>query len=83
MYKEQSAAIKVNYPVIFRVSGLVGLMLTILSFLTFPRFTNKMVLDEEVQIVIEQIDIPRDVYLFNNNLNLFVKDHFISESWKR
>ena len=34
-------------------------MLTILSFLTFPRFTNKMVLDEEIQIVIEQIDIPQ------------------------
>ena len=59
MYKEQSAAIKVNYPIIFRVSGLVGLLLTILSFLTFPRFVNKMVLDEEVQIVIEQIDIPQ------------------------
>ncbi len=59
MYKEQSAAIKLNYPIIFRVSGLTGLMLTICSFLLFPRFTNEMVLEEEVQIVIEQIDIPQ------------------------
>ena len=59
MYKEQSAAIKFNYPIIFRISGLTGLLLTIFSFLLFPRFTNEMVLDEEVQIVIEQIDIPQ------------------------
>ena len=59
MHKQQSAALKVNYPIIFRVSGLAGLLLTILSFLTFPRFVNKMVLDEEIQIVIEQIDIPQ------------------------
>ena len=59
MYKEQSAAIKFNYPIIFRISGLTGLLLTIFSFLLCPRFTNEMVLDEEVQIVIEQIDIPQ------------------------
>ena len=59
MFKEQAAAIKLNYPIIFRVSGLTGLLITILSFLTFPRFTNEMVLEEEVQIIIEQIDIPQ------------------------
>ncbi len=59
MHKQQSASIKINYPIIFRISGLAGLLLIIIAFLSFPRFVNTMVLDEEVQIIIEQIDIPQ------------------------
>jgi len=59
MHEQQSASIKINYPIIFRISGLAGLLLIIIAFLTFPRFVNTMVLDEEVQIIIEQIDIPQ------------------------
>ena len=59
MRTENSGALKFLYPVIVRITGLSGIVILILSFLVFPRSTNTMVLDEEVQIVIEQIDIPQ------------------------
>jgi protein TonB len=59
MRSESSAAIKYLYPVIVRVTGLSGILILIFTFLVFPRSTNKMVLDEEFQIIIEQIDIPQ------------------------
>ena len=54
-----SGALKYLYPVIVRITGLLGVVILILSFLVFPRSTNTMELDEEVQIIIEQIDIPQ------------------------
>jgi len=59
MRTESSAALKFLYPVVVRVTGLCGVMLLIFTFLVFPRSTNTMELDEEVQIIIEQIDIPQ------------------------
>ncbi len=59
MRSESSAAIKYLYPVIVRVTGLSGILILIFTFLVFPRSTNKMELDEEFQIIIEQIDIPQ------------------------
>ena len=59
MRTESSAALKFLYPVIVRVTGLSGVMLLIFTFLVFPRSRNTMELDEEVQIIIEQIDIPQ------------------------
>ena len=54
-----SGALKYLYPVIVRVTGLSGIAILIFTFLVFPRSTNTMELDEEVQIIIEQIDIPQ------------------------
>ena len=59
MRKESSGAIQFKYPIISRASVLGGMILITLGFLSFPRFVNKIVLEEEVQIVIEQIDIPQ------------------------
>ena len=59
MRKESSGAIQFKYPIISRASVLGGMILITLAFLSFPRFVNKIVLEEEVQIVIEQIDIPQ------------------------
>ena len=59
MRTENSGALKFLYPVIVRITGLSGFVILILSFLVFQRSTNTMELDEEVQIIIEQIDIPQ------------------------
>ena len=59
MRTESSAALKFLYPVVVRVTGVFGVMLLIFTFLVFPRSRNTMELDEEVQIIIEQIDIPQ------------------------
>jgi protein TonB len=59
MRTENSGALKFLYPVIVRITGLSGIVILIISFLVFPRSTNTMELDEEVQIIIEQIDIPQ------------------------
>ena len=59
MRTENSGSLKFLYPVIVRITGLSGIVILILSFLVFPRSTNTMELDEEVQIIIEQIDIPQ------------------------
>ena len=59
MRTELSAALKFSYPVIVRITSFVGIALLILTFLIFPRVVNRVELDEEVQIIIEQIDIPQ------------------------
>ena len=59
MRNEQSASIKFLYPVIVRITGASGIVLLIVTFLLFPRIVNKVELDEEIQIIIEQIDIPQ------------------------
>ena len=59
MRTEQSASIKFLYPVVVRITGFSGILVLITTFLLFPRATNTMELDEEIQIIIEQIDIPQ------------------------
>ena len=59
MRNEQSASIKFLYPVVVRITGFSGILVLISTFLLFPRATNTMELDEEIQIIIEQIDIPQ------------------------
>ncbi len=59
MRTEQSASIKFLYPVVVRITGFSGILVLISTFLLFPRATNTMELDEEIQIIIEQIDIPQ------------------------
>jgi len=59
MRTESSAALNFIYPVVVRITGLAGILLLIFTFLIFPRSTNIMDLDDEIQIIIEQIDIPQ------------------------
>ena len=59
MRNEQSASIKFLYPVVVRITGMSGIALLIVTFLSFPRIVIKVELDEEIQIIIEQIDIPQ------------------------
>ena len=59
MRTESSAALNFIYPVVVRITGLAGVLLLIFTFLVFPRSTNIMDLDNEIQIIIEQIDIPQ------------------------
>ena len=59
MRTELSASLKYSYPVIVRITSFVGITLLIRTFLVFPRVVNRVELDEEVQIIIEQIDIPQ------------------------
>ncbi len=59
MRTEQSASLKFLYPIIVRITGFAGIALLISAFLIFPRVVTKSELDEEVQIIIEQIDIPQ------------------------
>ena len=59
MRTELSASIKFGYPVIVRITSFIGITLLILVFLVFPRVVNRIELEEEVQIIIEQIDIPQ------------------------
>ena len=59
MRNAQSASLKYLYPVIVRITGISGIILLIVTFLLFPRIVNKVELDEEIQIIIEQIDIPQ------------------------
>ena len=59
MRTELSASLKYSYPVNVRITSFVGITLLILTFLIFPRVVNRVELDEEVQIIIEQIDIPQ------------------------
>ena len=59
MRNEQSASIKFLYPVVIRITGISGIALLIVTFLSFPRIVSTVELDEEIQIIIEQIDIPQ------------------------
>jgi protein TonB len=59
MRNEQSASIKFLYPVVVRITGISGIVLLIVTFLSFPRIVSTVELDEEIQIIIEQIDIPQ------------------------
>ena len=59
MRTELSASLKYSYPVIVRITSFAGIALLIITFLIFPRVVNRVELEEEVQIIIEQIDIPQ------------------------
>jgi protein TonB len=59
MSSESTTSLKFIYPIVVRSTGLLAILLLIIGFLVFPRFTGESKLDEDVQIVIEQIDIPQ------------------------
>ena len=57
--------LKSNYPVIIRLTTLVGILLIILNFLIFPRFINKLSFETVDQLIIENIDIPQTQQIDN------------------
>ena len=57
--------LKIKYPVVIRVTGLIGVGLVIMNFLMFPRFQNTMEFEDVDQIIIENIDIPQTQQIDN------------------
>ena len=49
--------VKTRYPVVIRVTTLIGVGLVISNFLLFPRFGNDIEFDSVEQVIIENIDI--------------------------
>ena len=54
-----------KYPIVVRVTGLIGTLLVILNFLIFPRFTNSTEFEDVDQLIIENIDIPQTQQIDN------------------
>ena len=57
--------LKVKYPIVIRLTSLLGIGLVILNFLVFPRFGNSLEFDDVEQIIIENIDIPQTQQIDN------------------
>tara|TARA_B100000953_G_scaffold85763_1_gene69965 strand:+ start:1116 stop:1730 length:615 start_codon:yes stop_codon:yes gene_type:complete len=57
--------LKVKYPIVIRLTALLGIGLVILNFLVFPRFGNSLEFDDVEQIIIENIDIPQTQQIDN------------------
>jgi len=57
--------LKSKYPVIIRLTTLIGISLIILNFLIFPRFINKLSFETVDQLIIENIDIPQTQQIDN------------------
>ena len=57
--------LKLKYPVVIRITGLIGVGLVIMNFLIFPRFQNTLEFEDIDQIIIENIDIPQTQQIDN------------------
>ena len=57
--------LKKKYPVVVRITTLIGMGLVILNFLIFPRFGNNLEFEEIEQVIIENIDIPQTQQIDN------------------
>mgnify|MGYP001267051796 FL=1 len=57
--------LKKNYPLIIRITTLVGIILIILNFLIYPRFINTLSFETVDQLIIENIDIPQTQQIDN------------------
>lgn len=57
--KNPNVSLKLRYPIAVRVSMLIGVLMLITLLVAFPRFTAKEFLEKEIQIEIEQFDIPQ------------------------
>jgi len=51
--------LKAKYPIVVRLTTLLGISLVILNFLLFPRFGNNLEFEDVEQVIIENIDIPQ------------------------
>ena len=57
--------LKAKYPIVIRLTSLMGIGLVILNFLVFPRFGNSLEFADVEQIIIENIDIPQTQQIDN------------------
>ena len=57
--------LKTKYPIVVRLTTLLGISLVILNFLLFPRFGNSLEFEDIEQIIIENIDIPQTQQIDN------------------
>ena len=57
--------LKAKYPIVIRLTALLGIGLVTLNFLVFPRFGNSLEFDDVEQIIIENIDIPQTQQIDN------------------
>ena len=57
--------LKVKYPIVVRLTTLIGISLVILNFLFFPRFGNSLEFEDIEQVIIENIDIPQTQQIDN------------------
>ena len=57
--------LKVKYPIIIRLTTLIGIIIVILNFLIFPRFINSLSFETVDQLIIENIDIPQTQQIDN------------------
>jgi len=57
--------LKLKYPIIIRLTTLIGIVLVILNFLIFPRFVNTLSFETVDQLIIENIDIPQTQQIDN------------------
>ena len=54
-----------KYPIVVRLTTLIGISLVILNFLLFPRFGNSLEFEDIEQVIIENIDIPQTQQIDN------------------
>ena len=57
--------LKAKYPIVVRLTTLLGISLVILNFLLFPRFGNSLQFEDVEQVIIENIDIPQTQQIDN------------------
>ena len=57
--------LKNKYPVVVRLTTIIGVAIIILNFLLFPRFGNKIKFEDIEQVIIENIDIPQTQQIDN------------------
>jgi len=57
--------LKLKYPIVIRVTGLIGVSLVMLNFLIFPRFLNTREFENVNQVIIENVDIPQTQQIDN------------------
>ena len=57
--KDPSVSLKLRYPIVVRITTLIAVVMLITLLIAFPRFGVKEFLEKEIQIEIEQFDIPQ------------------------
>ena len=57
--------LKLKYPIVIRITGLIGVLLVISNFLIFPRFLNTLEFEDVDRVIIENIDIPQTQQIDN------------------
>ena len=57
--------LKNRYPIVIRITALIGILLVTLNFLLFPRFINTLDFESVEQVIIENIDIPQTQQIDN------------------